>query len=114
MRRKRRTKPIARARTLRRNATIAERILWRALKSRQANNAKFRRQHPVGPYVADFAVIETRLIVEVDGGQHALESNRRTRYLESRGYRVIRFWNNEILDNLDGVLHEIATAMNDR
>ncbi len=74
---------------------------------------KFRRQYPIGPYVADFFCLQARLVVELDGGGHAREQQRRgdaarTAYLESRGYRVLRFWDNEVLTNVDGVLERIA------
>ncbi len=75
---------------------------------------KFRRQHPVGPYVVDFIALEAHLIVEVDGGQHANDSPDRTRQLEAFGYHVIRFWNNDVLSNLDGVLTEIASVLGHR
>jgi very-short-patch-repair endonuclease len=72
--------------------------------------AKFRRQHSIGPFIADFCCVELRLIVEVDGGQHAeraREDERRTAYLESRGYRVVRFWNNEVLGETEAVMQRI-------
>ncbi|MDP6389070.1 MAG: DUF559 domain-containing protein [Alphaproteobacteria bacterium] len=100
-----------RARRLRRDSTEAEKRLWRILRSRQFLNAKFRRQQPIGPYIVDFVSFEKRFVVEVDGGQHAEDDSARTLYLQSSGYRVIRFWNNEVLENIDGVLHTIATAV---
>lgn len=99
----------ARARTLRRNMTEAERRIWQILRLRQLNGYKFRRQVPVGRYIADFVCQEARLIVEVDGGQHDHLSSReaeRTTFLQSEGYRILRFWNNEVLRNLHGV-HEV-------
>lgn len=101
---------VDRARGLRRNATHAEKRLWRALRE-QLPHAKFRRQVPHGPYFADFLSFAAKLIVEVDGGQHAEATqydSARTRYLEAQGYRVVRFWNNEVLENMDGVLTVIA------
>ena len=100
----------ARARQLRRQETDAERNLWARLRNRQAGGVKFRRQHPVGPFIADFCCPEHRLIIEIDGGQHG-EQNRsdqnRTGYLEeAEGYRVLRFWNNEILQSIDSVRSE--------
>ena len=100
-----------RARVLRREQTEAERTLWSALRSRQLR-FKFRRQHPIPPYVADFACIEARLIVELDGGQHydddGLAKDRlRTDYLSRQGLEVLRFSNLEVLQNLDGVLTEL-------
>ena len=102
----------SRARELRVNSTDAERALWRELRQYQLG-ARFRRQFPIPPYVVDFACIETRLIVEADGGQHALSRSdkRRDRYLMARGWRILRFWNNEILLNHAGVLQIIAEAL---
>ena len=78
-------------------------------------NAKFRRQHPIGPYFADFCSIERHLIVELDGDQHAdhsAEDEARTSFLSSQGYRVLRFWNNQVLVNTDEVLTEIENVLN--
>jgi very-short-patch-repair endonuclease len=104
---------LKRAKALRRNMTDAERLLWKHLRSRQLAGAKFRKQQPIGPFVADFVCQEKRLIVEADGGQHADSETdvRRTRFLESKSYRVIRFWNNDILENIEGVLTEIMRAL---
>jgi len=91
-----------RARTLRRDMTEAERRLWQMLRSRQTEDCRFRRQVPIGGFIADFACHAARLIVEIDGGQHDPSSESeasRTRFLEGEGYRVLRFWNNEVLDN---------------
>ena len=102
-----------RARRLRRDATDAERLLWRGLKEMNLP-VRIRRQHPVGRYIVDFAVPSRKLAIEVDGGQHALDADkdaRRTRALRKKGYRVLRFWNNEIVDNLDGVLTAIRAAL---
>jgi very-short-patch-repair endonuclease len=98
---------------LRREMTEAERKLWAVLRSSQLNGAKFRRQQPIGPFVADFVCQEHKLIVEVDGGQHAecRTDERRTAFLQSKGYRVLRFWNNETLNNLAGVAEVIAAAL---
>ncbi len=104
---------LATAQLLRRELTKAERKLWSALRNRQLDGAKFRRQQPIGPFIADFVCQEHRLVVEVDGGQHA-ESKadaRRTAFLESEGYRVLRFWNNDILGNLDGVAEVIEATL---
>ena len=101
------------AQRLRRETTDAERKLWRALRNRQLDGAKFRRQQPIGPFIADFVCQERRLIIEADGGQHSesLNDARRTAFLESKGYRVLRFWNNDILRNVDGVAQIIATVL---
>jgi very-short-patch-repair endonuclease len=106
-------KTLKTAATLRREMTDVERKLWSALRSRQLNSAKFRRQQPIGPFVADFVCLEHRLIVEADGGQHAesVSDARRTAFLQNNGYRVLRFWNTEILSNLDGVTQVIAAAL---
>lgn len=108
-----RPRPTNRAQQLRNNATDAERRLWQGLSQRQLKDAKFSRQIPVGPFICDFVCRERKLIIEVDGGQHA-ESKRdaaRTAFLEAQGYRVIRFWNNDVLGNIDGVLQVIAAAL---
>lgn len=104
---------VVRARELRLNSTDAERRLWRHLRNHQVNGWQFRRQHPVPPYFADFACVEARLIVEADGGQHADNDAdlKRTAYLEKRGWRVLRFWNNEILESTDHVIETIAAAL---
>jgi very-short-patch-repair endonuclease len=101
------------ARRLRRDATDVERILWFALRDRLPG-WKFRRQHPIGRRIVDFACPERKLAIELDGGQHALREEadeRRSVELARRGYRVIRFWNNEVLENLDGVLETILGAL---
>jgi very-short-patch-repair endonuclease len=103
-----------RARSLRKSFTDAELKLWRLLKNRSLKNFKFRRQHPVGPYIADFACLERKLIIELDGGQHAEKASydsRRTTYLESTGYRVIRFWDNDVLTNTESVVQAIHDAL---
>ena len=104
---------LARAQRLRRELTNAERKLWSVLRNRQLGGAKFRRQQPIGPFIVDFACLELRLIVEADGGQHAesVRDIRRTAFFKSKGYRVLRFWNNEILGNLDGVAEAITAAL---
>jgi very-short-patch-repair endonuclease len=98
------------ARQLRSRMTDAERKLWFALKDRRFAAFKFRRQVPVGPYIADFLSFELRLVIEVDGGQHA-ESDRdveRDNWLAQNEFRVVRFWNNDVLRNLEGVLTRLA------
>jgi very-short-patch-repair endonuclease len=98
------------ARKLRREQTVAEKILWRHLRGRRLCTIKFRRQFPIGPYFTDFCSIERRLIIEVDGSQHAdrsADDEVRTTYLTSRGYRVLRFWNYQVLVSADQVLADI-------
>ena len=102
------------ARRLRQNLTDAERVLWRALRELDNQGGRFRRQHRIGHYVVDFACTPAKLVVEVDGGQHAWRADKdaeRTAFLESRGYRVIRFWNNEVLENLEGVVEKIQAEL---
>ena len=101
------------ARRLRRDSTNAELRLWNKLRARSIDSHKFVRQQTIGRYIVDFICREKRLIVEVDGRQHA-ESARdlvRDQYLCDRNYRVVRFWNNDIISNMDGVLETIATAL---
>ena len=103
----------ARARQLRRTQTDPERKLWFRLNNRQLGGCKFGRQEPIGPYIADFACRERRLIVELDGSQHCESEHDRKRdaYLISLGYRVLRFWNAEVLRNMDDVLETIFAAL---
>ena len=102
-----------RARTLRKESTNAEQYLWRKLRSRGLRGYKFVRQEAIGPYFVDFVCREHQLIVEVDGGQHA-ESQRdavRDAWLADRGYRILRFWNNDVLANIEGVWEAISAAL---
>jgi very-short-patch-repair endonuclease len=99
---------------LRQSMTDAERALWRELRHDQLGR-RFRRQHPIPPYIADFACVEAKLIVEAGGGQHADDSDRgRDQYLVKQGWRILRFWNNDVLHNLTGVLQAIAAALAER
>ena len=103
-----------RARRLRRDQTDAEQRLWARLRAGQLDGAKFRLQHPIGSYIADFGCPERGLVVELDGGQHATQAEadaRRTVFLLQRGYRVLRFWDNEALTQIDAVLEKIADAL---
>ncbi len=105
-----------RARQLRRNQTDVEGKLWTRLRARQVAGAKFRRQYPIGHSIADFCCYEQRLLVELDGGHHAEQvgaDQTRTDFFVSRGYRVLRFWNNEVTENIEGVLERIAQALSD-
>lgn len=100
---------IKRARSLRQSMTDAERKLWFALKGRRFQNHKFRRQVPIGFYIADFISFEQRLIVEVDGGQHAesVYDKARDAWLRENNFEIVRYWNNNVLQNLDGVLEDL-------
>lgn len=116
MRRKVKIRTTSAARQLRQRQTEAEQALWARLRNRQLGGVKFRRQQPIGRYVVDFASFEKRVIVEIDGGQHneyeARERDEeRTAWLKERGYQVLRFWNNEVLMNMEGVLEGIRQAL---
>jgi very-short-patch-repair endonuclease len=107
------------ARKLRGESTVAEKLLWKQLKNRQLHGFKFVRQEPIGPYFADFVCREMKLVVEIDGdthstGEEVAHDARRTTYLEQRGYRVIRFWNIEVKEGMDGVLAALIRALTDR
>ena len=110
------TRNTPRARSLRNNPTQAEKRLWAALSARKTAGVRFNRQVQIGPFSCDFVARSIKLVIEVDGGQHADDSadKARTRFLEARGYRVIRFWNNDVLGNLDGVVAEIERVLADR
>ena len=104
------------ARSLRRNQTDAEKKLWYHLRDRRLDGWKFRRQHSVGPYVLDLYCADAKLVIEVDGGQHDYDEHRnhdekRTAYLISQGLNVMRFWNNEVMENTVGVLEAIREAL---
>jgi very-short-patch-repair endonuclease len=108
------TTPKQRARELRRNSTKAETLLWAQLRDRRLNGYKFRRQHPIGPFFADFACIEHRLVVELDGESHDWTYERdaaRARSLARDGYRVLRIPNEEVRTNLDGVVQTILNTL---
>jgi len=101
------------ARRLRRDGTDAERLLWRALRE-GGMTRKFRRQHPIGRHIADFACPARKLVIELDGGQHAAQTDAdaaRSDELAAHGYRVIRFWNSEVIDNVEGVVTAIQQAL---
>ena len=102
------------ARHLRRSQTDAERKLWSRLRARQIQGLKFRRQQPIGPYIVDFCCFEERLVIELDGSQHATSmkaDERRTAFLTQGGFRVLRFWDNEVLLDTDIILQQIAQAV---
>ena len=105
------------ARMLRRNQTDAERVLWQRLRNRQLLGVKFRRQMPIGGYVADFASVEIKLIIEPDGSQHIDNQTAdefRTGFLQREGYKVVRFWNNDVLKRTDTVLEYIVQVVSRR
>jgi very-short-patch-repair endonuclease len=111
-----RIKPMltANARSLRKDMTDTERMLWHALRGKQLHECRFRRQHPIGPYIADFACIDKKLLIELDGGQHQDQifyDQHRTVFLEMQGWQVLRFWNNDVLNNMEGVLAVVAEAL---
>ena len=104
----------SRARDLRKDSTKAERVLWTHLRDRQLAGHKFRRQVPLGSYVVDFVCFERRLVIEIDGGHHGEQADHdreRSEWLESQGFQVLRFWNNEVLGQLDGVTQAILEAV---
>jgi very-short-patch-repair endonuclease len=105
-----------RARRLRKEKTLAERKLWRKLREVNTQGFHFRQQAPIGPYIADFADLSAKLIIEADGSQHGLDDGvardvTRTRWLEANGFTVLRFWNNDILTNMDGVMTSVLLAL---
>ena len=105
---------MSRARDLRRQSTDAERSLWRHVRRRALDGRKLRRQAPIGPYIVDFVCFDQRLIVELDGGQHderAEQDQRRTAWLNSAGYRVLRFSNLDVLRNMEGVLSSLKAEL---
>ena len=106
------------ARTLRKNQTPQEAKMWKILRNFQIQGLKFRRQYPIGNYIIDFVCKEIKLIIEIDGGQHNEPNNieydkTRTEFLESKGYKVIRFWNCDIDSNIEGVYQRISEEIND-
>lgn len=102
------------ARSLRANQTDAERLLWKHIRAGRFEGHKFKRQQPLGCYIVDFVCFEAMLVIELDGGQHSDRVNEdaeRTRWLESQGFRALRFWNNEVIENMEGVWASIAAAL---
>ncbi|HUW60302.1 MAG TPA: endonuclease domain-containing protein, partial [Candidatus Bathyarchaeia archaeon] len=107
---------LALCRAMRHNDTEAEKLFWRLLRNRQLGGAKFRRQHAIGRYILDFYCHEARLAIELDGGQHgesdqARRDERRTRYLQEQGIRVLRFWNHQVRTNSSGILQAVWDAL---
>jgi very-short-patch-repair endonuclease len=101
---------ISHARHLRKNLTDAEQKLWRHIRNRQIKGFRFRRQAPIGNYIVDFVCFEKKLIIELDGGQHSEQQeydHHRSLWLKSKGYTVIRFWNNDVLNNIEGIMEVI-------
>jgi very-short-patch-repair endonuclease len=114
-----RPKPINLMRGLRRNQSDAEGKLRWYLRSRLIEGVKFRRQQSLGNYIVDFISFEAKLIIEVDGSQHSelqniKKDNQRTKWLESQGYQVIRFWNTDVLENIEGVMFKVSEALDNR
>jgi very-short-patch-repair endonuclease len=105
---------VQRARALRKTPTDAERTMWQALRGKQIEGFRFRRQRPIGKYIVDFVCLDAKLVVELDGGQHAEQlqyDKRRTVALKKEGFRVLRFWNNEVFENLAGVLEMVRAEL---
>ena len=109
-------RPTMRSRELRANATNAERKLWAQLSARKVAGVRFNTQFPIGPFICDFVSRTAKLVIEVDGGQHecnAVADHVRTRFIEARGFSVLRFWNNEVLENIEGVVAIIERTLAD-
>jgi len=107
-------KIFGRAKALSRNQTPAEQKLWTHLRAHRLEGVHFRRQHAIGNYIVDFCAPRKKLIIELDGSQHIEQEDydsERTAFLSKHGYRVLRFWNDDVLNNIEGVLHEIAHSM---
>jgi very-short-patch-repair endonuclease len=107
-------KSYERARTLRHELTLAERKLWSILRGNKLNGINFRRQHALGNYIVDFISIKHKLIVELDGSQHLEQEEydaERTKYFESQGYKVLRFWNNQVENEIEGVIQAIQNSL---
>ena len=105
------------AKILRKNSTIQEKRLWNLIKNHKFHGLKFKRQQPIGNYIVDFICKEAKIIIEIDGGHHNETENTesdiiRTQYLEQKGYKVIRFWNNEIYENIEGVIKKLEQEIN--
>jgi len=108
---------VSKSRALRRDGSRAEKICWDLIRDRRIGGVKFRRQHPIGPYFADFACVSKKLVIEIDGEHHAFQIEadaRRTAAMEREGWRVIRFWANEVVQNPEGIWSAIEIALNDR
>ncbi len=102
------------ARALRQNRTDAEKRLWEKLRRKRIDGYRFRQQAPIGKYIVDFVCFEAKLVIELDGGQHAIRADQdadRTDWLASQGFRVLRFWNNEVFENIEGVEEVVRAAL---
>ncbi len=107
---------VAIARNLRQRFTEAEKLLWRYLRGRQLEGFKFRRQQPIGSYIVDFVCFEKGLVIEVDGGQHAIEvekDSERDKWLKGQKLEVLRFWNNEVVNDVEAVLNKIRAMLDE-
>lgn len=103
-----------RARSLRRNMTLEERMFWNVLRTKRFNGFKFRRQEPIGPFIVDFVCFDRKLVIELDGGYHAKTKDydeSRSQWLESQGFRVLRFWNDDIHERLDYVKETVRREL---
>jgi very-short-patch-repair endonuclease len=103
------------ARALRRQMTEAEKVMWNKLRDRRLDGVKFKRQKPIAGYIVDFVALDLKLVVEIDGGQHAervVQDAARTKVLEESGYHVVRFWNHDVLGNIEGVLEALIQELN--
>lgn len=108
------TTTLQNAKCLRTNSTDAEKLVWAKLRNRQLLNLKFRRQHPIPPYIVDFYCQDKLLIIELDGSQHNEEVDKhRTDFLEQKGYHILRYWNNDVLQNIEGVMEDIMNRISD-
>jgi very-short-patch-repair endonuclease len=108
---------VSKSRELRRGGSRAEKICWHLIRDRRINGVKFRRQHPIGPYFADFACLSRKLVIEIDGDHHAFQveaDRRRTAAMEREGWRVVRFGANEVVQNPEGIWTAIEIALNER
>jgi very-short-patch-repair endonuclease len=108
---------VSKARELRRDGSRAEKICWDLTRDRRISGVKVRRQHPIGPYFADFACLSKKLVIEIDGEHHAFQvaaDARRTTEMEREGWRVIRFWANEVVQNREGIWTAIEIALSDQ
>jgi very-short-patch-repair endonuclease len=109
-------RPVNLVRELRQKQTDAESILWARLRNQRFEGVKFRRQHPIGNYIVDFASLDAKLIIEIDGGQHnestmIKEDQQRTKWLETKGFDVVRFWNSDVFENINGVMEKIQESL---